>query len=371
MPERITEHRQVLRLLMTADAVGGVWSYALELCRALAIHRVQVLLAIMGPSPSSLQRAEAASLPNVVMIDQPLKLEWMEDCWDDVARAGDWLLSLEQRWKPDLIHLNGYTHAVLPFVAPKLIVAHSCVLSWWNAVYGSPAPDHWSRYAVQVQTGLRAASFVVAPTLAMLNALRHHYEFATPAQVIPNGIASWVPSAKKSAFIAAVGRFQDQAKNFAAIQAIASRLNWPIVAIGDTPSDDDHNLGGNGPLISTGHLGPAEVRDYLASAAIFVSTAVYEPFGLSILEAALSGCALVLNDIPSLRENWNGAAVFVNARDCDQLERALTLIIQSQDQRRAFADRARSRALSFSATRCASTYLGLYQSVLADYRSEL
>ncbi len=29
----------------------------------------------------------------------------------------------------------------------------------------------------------------------------------------------------------------------------------------------------------------------------------YEPFGLSVLEAALSGCALVLGDIPSLRES--------------------------------------------------------------------
>jgi hypothetical protein len=56
-------------------------------------------------------------------------------------------------------------------------------------------------------------------------------------------------------------------------------------------------------------------RDALAAragaASIYALPARYEPFGLSVLEAALSGCALVLGDIASLRETWGDAAVYV------------------------------------------------------------
>ena len=31
--------------------------------------------------------------------------------------------------------LNAYVHAALPFGRPVLVVAHSCVTSWWRAVH--------------------------------------------------------------------------------------------------------------------------------------------------------------------------------------------------------------------------------------------
>ena len=46
-----------------------------------------------------------------------------------------------------------------------------------------------------------------------------------------------------------------------------------------------------------GQLTTAEVRNVINTASIYALPARYEPFGLSILEAALSGCALVLGDI--------------------------------------------------------------------------
>ena len=35
---------------------------------------------------------------------------------------------LERRLRPDVVHLNGYTHGALPWRAPVLVVGHSCVL---------------------------------------------------------------------------------------------------------------------------------------------------------------------------------------------------------------------------------------------------
>ena len=57
------------------------------------------------------------------------------------------------------------------------------------------------------------------------------------------------------------------------------------------------------------------ISEQLGARPIFVSVARYEPFGLAVLEAAQAGCALVLSDIPTFRELWGGAALFVPAND--------------------------------------------------------
>src|SRR3954463_15547764 len=150
------------RVLMTADTVGGVWTYALELIGALP--EVRFALATMGRQLSASQREQIATHSNVVLFESEFRLEWMDDPWSDVDRAGDWLLGLEAKFQPDLVHLNGYAHAVLPWAAPKLVVAHSCVISWWHAVKGGEPPDQFDEYRRRVSTGLAAANLVVAPT---------------------------------------------------------------------------------------------------------------------------------------------------------------------------------------------------------------
>ena len=118
-----------LRVLMTGDAVGGVWSYALELARSLGPRDVEVCLATMGPLPSAEQRRDAAAIPNLHLVTSDYALEWMDEPWEDVDSAGGWLRVLEERIGADVVHLNGYAHAALPFRAPVVVVAHSCVCS--------------------------------------------------------------------------------------------------------------------------------------------------------------------------------------------------------------------------------------------------
>src|SRR4051794_29652330 len=113
-----------MKILMTTDCVGGVWTYSLDLAKALQTHGVEVALATMGPGPSEEQRAEARRRPNLTLHESAFKLEWMEDPWEDVNRAGRWLLKLEDSLRPDLVHLNGYAHGALPFAAPIIVVAH-------------------------------------------------------------------------------------------------------------------------------------------------------------------------------------------------------------------------------------------------------
>src|SRR6266542_1827922 len=101
------------RVLMTADTVGGVWTYAMELSTALAETGIEVALATMGRPLSGAQRAEAEALPGLQVFESDFKLEWMADPWKDVYRSGEWLLELEDQLRPDFIHLNSFAHGAL------------------------------------------------------------------------------------------------------------------------------------------------------------------------------------------------------------------------------------------------------------------
>jgi len=361
-----------LRILMTTDTVGGVWTYALELTRALQMHDVEVLLATMGPRPSLAQREQAFSITNLSLFKSEYKLEWMPGCWSDVKRAGSWLLHLESRLQPDLIHLNGYAHAKLPWQTPTLVVGHSCVFSWWQAVHGDTPPAEWERYKSEVKSGLLAADLVIAPSDAMLRALNTHYGPIRNARVIANGRdpVDFEP-AKKQQFILSAGRLWDAAKNIERLAAIAPELPWPVFVAGD-PQHPQQKVQTNCVAEHCrwlGSLSQAELRTWFAAAPIYALPALYEPFGYTPLEAALSGCALVLGDIESLREIWSDAAVFVDPNDSEALKTALLRLINNEPYRLDMAQRARVRALQFTSQRMADNYFAVYSELLPRART--
>src|SRR5690349_15186580 len=151
---------------MTGDTVGGVWTYALELARAVRPYDVDVTLATMGSPLTDEQWREVRAAETVHVFESSFRLEWMDHPWDDVAKAGTWLLKLRDRVQPDVVHLNGYAHGALPWETPVLVVGHSCVFSWWGAVHRELPPPEWDRYRTEVGRGLRAAAYVVAPSAA-------------------------------------------------------------------------------------------------------------------------------------------------------------------------------------------------------------
>src|SRR5437773_1032296 len=163
------------KILMTVDSIGGVWTYALELARALEPYGIAIAFASMGGRLSREQYEQVVGRKNVRLFESAYRLEWMEDPWEDVDRGGDWLLQLAARVRPDLIHLNSYCHAVLSWNAPVLVAGHSCVLSWWRAVKGDHAPAQYDQYRARVAAGLAAADLVVAPSPGMRDALLSHY----------------------------------------------------------------------------------------------------------------------------------------------------------------------------------------------------
>jgi glycogen synthase len=421
-----------MRVLFTTDTLGGVWTYAIELARAMRPMGVEFILATMGGPLSDAQRRQVSQLDYVLLKESAYRLEWQHKPWDDVRRAGDWLLTLAHELRPDLVHLNSYAHGQWPFDMPTLVVGHSCVPSWWEAVKGEAAPaQEWARYRSEVWAGLHRANLVVAPSAAMLECLQKHYGPLSATRVIYNGrdpsrfqvppvgspaecmgsptrqrgtgvcIArftvahasgsdnpadegtggTFAPAADaKQNFVLAAGRLWDEAKNIAVLESVAEHLPWPVYVAGEERHPDQG--GASAPAASPEQQHPGRQQHKLtlfgkldedamagcfARASIYCLPARYEPFGLSALEAAISGCALVLGDIPSLREVWGDeAAVYVPPNDSHALREALLGLIRHPAERKERARLAQARAKRYTAAAMAEAYLDAYQQLLAS-----
>jgi glycogen synthase len=349
------------RVLMTADAVGGVWSYALELAAGLCATGTKVTLAVMGPRPSTEALQGAARVPGLDLREGGYRLEWMDDPWEDVDAAGAWLMGLARETEADLVHLNGFAHAALPFEVPVLVVAHSCVLTWWRAVERCDAPARFDEYRRRVRQGVDAAGLVVAPTAAMLAAFVAAHGPVPEGRVIANGRnpAAFRP-ARKDDLVLSAGRLRDRAKNLWALGQAARGLPWPVYVAGDPPAP-----GADGALWTLGRLPTDELAGWMARAAVYAHPARYEPFGLGPLEAALSGAALVLGNVPSLREVWGSAAAFADPDDADELHRVLAHLCRDRIARERLAARATERARTFTAERMCAAYRAAYAELLS------
>lgn len=340
-----------MKVLMTTDNVGGVWTYCLQLVATLSSEGDDVIVAVVGnPSTAEIEALEASGAYAWEAEDYPL--EWMPDPWIGVDAAGDWLLALATEHQVDVVHLNSFAHAALDWRRPVVVVAHSDVATWWRAVHQEDPPPEWDLYRTAVLSGLRAASAVVAPTHALLRELKSCYRFETRSAVIHNGLAG-VPRAggEKEPLLVSVGRVWDEAKNLELAAAASSDLPWPFVVVGD----------GQIPGVNClGRLEPAEVQRVLGRAAIFVAPAVYEPFGLAALEAARAGCALVLGDIPSLREVWGEAAVHVPPRDPEAVRAAVKDLLGDTNRLGELQSAAAERSLQYTAEGMGEQYRQLY-----------
>lgn len=356
------------RILMTADAVGGVWEYTADLCASLSRVGVEVLVATLGPAPTPEQAAHLQSLPGIRAVHGDFSLEWMPAPWRDVDKSGEWLLELQQNFTADLVHLNGFSHAALPWQRPVMSVGHSCVRSWWRAVEGTEPGEEWTEYAKRVSAGLAASTLVTAPSAAMARSLST--EYGTPPQkirVVHNAARTPEGNGKqKEAFVLAAGRMWDKAKNFELLQQIAPDLDWPVRVAGAADAAD-----GAPGLQRLGVLNRNQVEEQMRHASLFAHPALYEPFGLAALEAARSRCCLVLSNIPSLRELWDGAAVFLDPRDPEAWRFEINELCGDFARRQRLAEQAAKRARRYNSEAMLAGYLHLYSAMLTGEETGL
>lgn len=351
------------RLLMTTDAIGGVWQYSTELAEALAPLGVETVLAVMGPSSPRLQEGRGAALR---IVDTNLPLDWLAPDAATVAAAGDAIATLARDVNADLVHLNAPALAAQTlFPAPVVAVAHGCIRTWWRAARGTAPDPAYAWHGALMAAGLRAADAVVAPSAAFAAALQHTYALPAPPLVVHNGRTPLaLPQAEATDAVFTAGRLWDEVKNTALLDRVAALLDAPFRAAG--PATGPHGEHASlRHLVSLGLLDDFALAAELAARPIYVSAARFEPFGLSVLEAAAAGCPLVLSDIDTFRELWTGAALFASEETPQAYAAAIERIQADASLRTHLGEAARVRAARYTPAAMAGAMAALYAAVLA------
>lgn len=363
--------KQPTHILMTVDAVTGVWQYALELARALRPHEVRITLAVMGPPPTPPQLVEASAVTNLDIVQAPGALEWTPGACSALEAAGNGLLELEQELSPDMVHLNHYAFAALPWGVPVLLTAHSECIGQWMAARPCnrerPLPPELESYRAMVSEALRRADLVVSPTRTLANALCEFYgPLPHMPRIIPHARSPKPPlatQAKRDFVLAAAGRCWLPEKNFKTLDTAIASLAWPVFLAGATESEEGEGIALD-HIDCLGTLSGPALGNWMGLASIFVHPCTYEPFGLSVLEAGQAGCALVLADLPSLREIWRDAAIYVNPQQPRAIAAALRRLIEDLPLRTRMGERARRQAMNFAPAVMAESYLEAYGHLL-------
>ena len=354
-----------LKLLLTTDAVGGVWTYSLDLAQALAdADDVMIYLAVLGPSPTAEQLDAAAATPGLQLIDTGLPLDWLAEDPEQLRDAARILNELAIGAGVDLVQLHTPALGAIPFDVPVVGVVHSCVGSWWSTCKDGPLPDDLAWRAELVREGLRALDAVLAPTHAFAAVVRQTYGLPSLPVAVHNGRTGLGVSSGAQADVAfTAGRLWDEGKDIAAFDRAAALSSVPFRAAGPLE-------GPNGARVTLAHaealgrLDEGSLKMRLGARPVFVSTARYEPFGLSVLEAAQAGCALVLTDIPTFRELWSDAALFVPVHDEHAIAAAVDQLIADPSTRAALGEAARTRSEQFTPAATAQAMLNQYRSLL-------
>jgi glycosyltransferase involved in cell wall biosynthesis len=352
------------RILLSTDAVGGVWRYSLELARGLALHGAEVVLAVLGPGPDAGQRREAEGIADLIVYPTGLPLDWTADSPVALDGSAFGLARLARQAQADSVQLHSPALMGSAFWSVPVIVAvHSCVATWWQAVCGGPLPSDLKWRAAATAHGLAAADVVIVPSMSFAKALRECYRLKRRIDIIPNGRRPLQGQGQRRLIALTVGRLWDEGKGVATLDAAAERLSAPVLAAGPITGPHGARIAYR-HLQLRGTLSESELAREYASASVFVSVARYEPFGLAALEAAQSGCALVLSDIATFRELWDGVAVFVPPDQPVHLANAIQHLLDDPAECARRGARAQVRAERFDPMRMAAATWDMHSAVL-------
>ena len=202
-----------------------------------------------------------------------------------------------------------------------------------------------------------------------MQSLSSYYSQPEMRRVIYNGrnCAIFRVEAQKNLCVLTVGRIWDEAKQASLLLERNHPVPVWIVGPHRLPENDTHNSIASlpGSYHLCGERSEEEMCLLFAQSAIYAATSRYEPFGLAPVEAALSGCALVANDIPVFHELWGDNVRYCRRNDPDSLAFEIRELLGNKRLTCRYADRAREHAAHrFDATRMIDEYEQLYRNIL-------
>jgi len=371
-----------VHVLVTGDTLSGSWTYTRELVTGLVTRGVRVTLVSFGEIPLPAQTSWMDHLHGLDYRPTAFRLEWMQEAEEDLPESSAFLMALVRELCPDILHFNQFCYGNLPVDVPRVVMAYGDLLTWREAVPhhspGSSAAHETQalgRYRRTVQQGIAGANALVAPSAWMLDRVSACYTDPRRGEVIYPGRNPifFNPYISKDEYVLAVGRLVDTSKQVFLLTQHPHPLPVCIVGADQTvaapriPIRADVKVATEETSVAIrGAQTEAQLRALYSRASIYAATARYEPLGMPALEAALSRCAIVANDIPSYREMWGHAALYFRTNDAASLAESIRALSEDRAMRRGYAELAYTRARErFTTKRMIDEFLQLYRSLVS------
>jgi glycosyltransferase involved in cell wall biosynthesis len=314
------------------------------------------------------------------MLDYPV---WMQ------AKRGDF----------DLFHVIDHSYSQLVHVLPAgrtVVTCHDldtfrCLLAPEREI----RPFWFRAMSRRILNGFQKAAHVIAVSAATRDELVRHDLFPLDRiSVIPNGVhPSYSPLRNPAADQAVAHKFAVEKADGPWLLSVGStmarkrldvllrifaevRREMPdarLVRVGGLTAELER-LAGELRILDAISIVPFLETEVLAAvyrrSALLLHTAEAEGFGLPVIEAMASGCPVVANDIPVLREVGGEAAVYCTIQDIKSWTDRVTSLLRERSGEAEKWELRRQRGLvhasGFSWAENARQTLSVYQKVVAN-----
>ena len=363
------------RLLMTTDVKSEVWDYSLTLSKALLKHiNAEILMISMGGNPTDSQKKQLEDL-NIEFQFTDFSSDFSIDdkVNPDDSKIKTIFESSIKSFNPHIVHLNhGYPD--FDFDKPCVFACHANILNkkLWNDSINRYSPLHKNllNYKQIINKSLNNADIIIAPSRFFAENIVKTFNFTKGIKIIYNGI-DYKPHSclKESPTLVTFGNMSDNIKHINLLLNMAYRLpdNIKIKIIGD--SQFDRKLPKNVEFLK--NLSNFDLQEVYKNSSIYLALSNYESNGLSSMQAAYSGCAILANDIPACKELWGDCAYIFDRDDQNSLMRCINNLVENPNLLEITSRNCQAKALSvFNSKRMAYEYINLYKNILKKHQTK-
>ena len=360
------------RLLMTTDVKSDVWDYSLTLSRALLKHiNAEILIISLGGNPTDSQKEELENL-NIESQFTEFPVDLFTDLESnlDISEVKVFFENSVKEFNPHIIHLN---HGYLNFdsTKPCVFACHGDLLNKKvcsdNINRYSPLYKNLLNYKQIINKNIDRSDIITAQTRFIAGCLAKTYDFKKGINIVHNGI-DYTPYSgmPENPTLVACGNSADQSNSINLLLNIAYKLpdNIKIKIIGDL--QPERKLPKNVEFLR--NLSSCELQDVYKNSSIYLALSNHESNGLSSIQAAYSGCAILANDIPVFKELWSDCAYIFEKDNVNSLMRCINNLVENKNLLELTSRNCQAKALSvFNSKRMAFEYINLYKNILKKY----
>jgi glycosyltransferase involved in cell wall biosynthesis len=226
-----------------------------------------------------------------------------------------WLLREAGRF--DLVHAHSYHTplALIGAIAARLRRVPFVISPYYHGMGHTAARQSLHRpYRLLGSWMIRQAALVICSSEAECSLIRQHFGDSLPTVVVEYGVdrvpapTSTIRPAATGKTVLAGGRLEEYKQVDLVVRAVAHLpSDFRLVVFGDGPALEAleataRTIGVSERIEFVGRVPDAVLAQHFRSADVFVSLSRHESYGLTVVEAAAVGTAVVCSDIPAYRE---------------------------------------------------------------------